>query len=64
MTQEKTFNVEELMKGGVVELNEKDMYSIWVKTVCKKGNTEDRRFADDKQRTMQVLWPVHSDMSF
>ena len=34
MTQQSKINIEELKKGGVVKLKEKDMFSIWVKTAC------------------------------
>ena len=51
MTQEKTVNVEELRKGGVVELKDKDMYSIWVKTVCCNLNSRQlRKLADISEK--------------
>lgn len=34
MPQKQQINIEELRRGGVVELKGKDMFSIWVKTWC------------------------------
>ncbi len=34
MVEKVLVNIEELRSGGVVELREKDMFSIWVKTAC------------------------------
>jgi len=34
MKQKPEIDVEELKRGGVVKLKEKDMFSIWVKTLC------------------------------
>lgn len=33
-TEKVEINIEELKKGGVVKLKEKDMFSIWVRAVC------------------------------
>lgn len=33
-TERSEINIEELKKGGVVKLKEKDMFSIWVRAVC------------------------------
>ncbi len=47
MTQKPQINVEELTKGGIVKLREKDMYSVWVKTVCSNLNSSQlRKLAD------------------
>jgi len=44
---EPKFNIDELKKGGMVPLREKDMFSIWVKTECCNLNSKQlRRLAD------------------
>lgn len=46
MSEEK-LNIEELRKGGVVKLKEKDMFSIWVRAVCNNLDARKlRRVAD------------------
>ena len=43
--------VEALRQGGIVALDEKDMYSLWVKTSCCNMNTDQlRRLADISDR--------------
>ncbi len=45
--QKQKVNVEELRRGGVIALKEKDMFSVWVKTACCNLNTPQlRRLAD------------------
>ena len=40
-------NVEELRRGGVIALKEKDMFSLWVKTSCCNLNSRQlRKLAD------------------
>ena len=35
MKTEKTeINLDELKRGGIVKLKEKDMFSVWIKAVC------------------------------
>ena len=44
---ESKLNIEELKRGGMVPLREKDMFSIWVKTECCNLNSKQlRRLAD------------------
>ncbi len=40
-------NIEELKKGGVVKLKEKDMFSIWVRAVCDNMDAEKLRKVAD-----------------
>jgi len=45
--QKSQVNVEELRRGGVVALREKDMFSIWVKTACSNLNSRQlKKLAD------------------
>ncbi len=47
MTQGPQIDPEELKKGGVVKLKEKDMFSMWVKTACSNLNSNQlRKLAD------------------
>ncbi len=45
--QKQKVNVEELRRGGVIALKERDMFSVWVKTSCCNLNTAQlRKLAD------------------
>ncbi len=59
MTQKPQINAEELTKGGIVKLREKDMYSVWVKTACSNLNSNQlRKLADitDKYARSYLLF--------
>lgn len=47
MEQKTPINVEELRKGGVVQVKGKDMFSLWVKTSCCNLNSEQLRKCAD-----------------
>ncbi|MFH1683919.1 MAG: hypothetical protein ABIA67_03450, partial [Candidatus Margulisiibacteriota bacterium] len=40
-------NVDELRKGGVVKLKDKDMFSIWVRAVCDNMDAKKLRAVAD-----------------
>ncbi len=51
MAQLPQIDVEELKRGGVVKLKEKDMFSIWVKTACCNLTSKQlRKLADITER--------------
>ncbi len=46
-TEKSEINIEELKKGGVVKLKEKDMFSIWVRAVCDNMDAKKLRKVAD-----------------